>query len=58
MTRQNNPPEQIAALASKTALGRLGTPDEVAELVFFLGSESNTYITGQVMVVDGGFSCQ
>lgn len=58
MTSRNNSPEQIAGLASLTALGRLATPDEIAQLVYFLGSEQNTYITGQIVVSDGGFSCQ
>jgi 3-oxoacyl-[acyl-carrier protein] reductase len=35
-------------------LGRLGTPDEVAEVVKFLVSDSSGYITGQVINVDGG----
>jgi len=58
MTSRNNSPEQIASLVAQTALGRLATPAEIAELVYFLGSEQNTYITGQVVVADGGFSCQ
>ena len=58
MTARNNSPEQIASLVAQTALGRLATPDEIAELVYFLGSDQNTYITGQVVVADGGFSCQ
>lgn len=58
MTRQNNSPEQIASLTSQIPAGRLGTPEEVAELAFFLGSENNTYITGAAIPIDGGFLCQ
>jgi 3-oxoacyl-[acyl-carrier protein] reductase len=58
MTRANNAPDQLAVLAAQVPLGRLGTAEEVAELVFFLGSDSNTYITGAGIPVDGGFLCQ
>ena len=35
-------------------LGRLGTPEEVAEVVEFLVGDSSAYITGQVINIDGG----
>ena len=35
-------------------LKRMGTPEEIAKAVYFLGGEENTYITGQVLNVDGG----
>jgi 3-oxoacyl-[acyl-carrier protein] reductase len=46
--------EQRAALAERIPLGRLGTPADVASAVAFLASEQASYITGQVLVVDGG----
>jgi 3-oxoacyl-[acyl-carrier protein] reductase len=41
--------------ASQTPLGRLGQPQEFANLVVFLASERSSYITGQSIAVDGGF---
>lgn len=38
----------------ESALGRLGQPDEIADVIFFLCSEQARHITGQVIVVDGG----
>lgn len=58
MTSQNNSREEIAALVSQIPLQRLGQPEEIAELVYFLGSEKNSYITGAAIPIDGGFLCQ
>ncbi len=42
------------ALLKLVPLGRLGLPDDVADAVLFLSSELSSYMTGQVVVVDGG----
>ncbi|SNX53830.1 3-oxoacyl-ACP reductase FabG [Thermoanaerobacterium sp. RBIITD] len=42
-------------LVSKTSLGRLGTPIEIAKAVSFLLSDEASFITGQVLTIDGGF---
>jgi 3-oxoacyl-[acyl-carrier protein] reductase len=47
-------PEARAALQVMIPLERLGTPADVASAVAFLSSELASYITGQVLVVDGG----
>lgn len=39
-------------------LGRLGQPEEVAELAFFLASDKATFITGSLQVIDGGYTAQ
>lgn len=56
MTRKNLTPERIALFNSLTPAGRLGTAEEVANLVYFLGSEQNTFISGQNIACDGGFT--
>ncbi|WP_308313315.1 SDR family oxidoreductase [Streptomyces sp. FB2] len=45
-----------APQAAMTALGRMGTPSDVARAVVFLSSEKAAYITGALLTVDGGSS--
>lgn len=58
LTRQNNLPEEIERLEGLIPLGRMAEPLEIANLVYFLGSESNTFITGQTILIDGGYTCR
>jgi NAD(P)-dependent dehydrogenase (short-subunit alcohol dehydrogenase family) len=58
LTSQNNSPEQIKQISSSIPLQRLAEPEEIAEAVAFLCSRKNSYMTGQVLVVDGGYVCR
>ena len=44
--------------ANLQPLGRLGQPEEVAELVLFLASDKAKFITGSLQVIDGGYTAQ
>jgi len=44
--------------AALQPLGRLGQPEEVAELVYFLSSDNARFITGSLQVIDGGYTAQ
>lgn len=48
--------EEILELKSQTPLGRLGMPSEIAELIYFLASDKASFITGQIITADGGFT--
>jgi NAD(P)-dependent dehydrogenase (short-subunit alcohol dehydrogenase family) len=49
-------PEVREAYARITPLGRMGSPEDVAAAVCFLSSEQASFVTGQLLVVDGGLS--
>ena len=55
MTRTHLSAEQIAAITSQSALGRLPEPADIASAVGFLVSPTNRAITGQFLTVDAGF---
>ena len=51
-------PERVAGTLSLTPMGRMGTPDEVADGVVFLASDELTFVTGVALPIDGGFTAQ
>ena len=48
------PEEATAAMLQQTPLGRLGEPEDVARVVRFLASDESSFVTGEVVLVDGG----
>ena len=43
-------------LSTRISLKRFATPEEIAEVMIFLGTKASSYMTGQVLNVDGGLS--
>ena len=46
--------EDFLASCSKRPLGRVGSPDEIAQAVLYLASDESSFMTGATLVVDGG----
>jgi NAD(P)-dependent dehydrogenase (short-subunit alcohol dehydrogenase family) len=51
-------PAMESALAGMEPVGRLGTPEEIADAVVYLCSENASFVTGFAMAVDGGLIAQ
>ena len=47
--------EELTDIVETVPLGRMGTPEEVAQTILFLASDNADYITGQVIGVNGGY---
>ena len=45
-----------AAFVARQAMGRLAQPEEIAALVVYLASDESSFVTGQAMVIDGGWT--
>ncbi|MGW2544145.1 SDR family NAD(P)-dependent oxidoreductase [Kitasatospora sp. NPDC001574] len=54
----NLPPEVIESLRNGNALPYLGTPEDIGHTMVFLASDESRYLTGQLLVVDGGMTMQ
>ncbi|MBI5839244.1 MAG: SDR family oxidoreductase [Chloroflexi bacterium] len=57
LTRQNNSEAELDKISKTIPAQRLADPVEIANVVAFLCSDKNTYLTGQTILVDGGYSC-
>jgi NAD(P)-dependent dehydrogenase (short-subunit alcohol dehydrogenase family) len=47
-------PERLATTLKQSALGRIGEPDDIAGAAVFLAAPAGRFVTGQVLVADGG----
>ena len=51
-------PDRAARNAAQTCIGRNGEPEDIDGPILFLASEASAYVTGQVLMVDGGFTAK
>ena len=51
-------PERLASVIAREPIGRIGTPQEIAESVLWLCSDAASFVTGHAMAVDGGYVAQ
>ncbi len=49
-------PEGVELAAARVPLGRVGEPEDIADVILFLASDAARYVTGQVIVADGGLA--
>lgn len=56
LTKKNVPEKEANAIKQLIPLNRFAEPTEIAETVYFFGSQKNTYITGQKIIIDGGYT--
>jgi 3-oxoacyl-[acyl-carrier protein] reductase len=56
LTKATNTEKEINDITSQIPINRFAQPEEISKVVLFLTSDLNTYVTGQNIIVDGGFS--
>ena len=56
LTTSTNTPEEIEKISNLIPMKRMAQPEEIANLVLFLCSDLNSYVTGQNIIIDGGYS--
>ena len=56
LTKSTNTSKELEEIKKNIPIGRLANPDEIANLVGYLSSDKNTYLTGQNIIIDGGFT--
>lgn len=56
LTARSLKPAEQAAITAQIPLQRMARPEEIAEVALFLASQRNSYLTGQNIIVDGGFT--
>jgi NAD(P)-dependent dehydrogenase (short-subunit alcohol dehydrogenase family) len=54
LDRFTGTPENKTALIAGVPLGRIGKPDDIANAVLFLATDASSFVTGQILTVDGG----
>jgi 3-oxoacyl-[acyl-carrier protein] reductase len=54
LMRESTKNEAINKTIERISLKRIGTPEEIAKVALFLASDMSSYITGQIIKVDGG----
>lgn len=56
LTYKNNTDKQIAAISADIPIKRMAEPEEIADMIAYLVEDRNTYVTGQLIAVDGGYT--